>query len=129
MRHLAWQLRGQSRDGGETGESGRWQTEPLCRTDAFDACIYHPATFPLLSRLMGPETMRLVHMSAMSRDPVRAPAPAGMPDSIHWQMWQDLSLPPFLPSSLPLSLWGWGCACLPLSDSVSDSVSLFLQAP
>ena len=83
---LAWQLRGQSRDGGEKGESGRWQTEPLCRTDAFDACIYHPATFPLLHRLLGGDTMRLIHMSAMSRDPVQEPAPPGMPDNIHWQM-------------------------------------------
>jgi hypothetical protein len=84
---LCWQLRGRSKDGGEMGESGRWQTEPICRTDAFDSCINHPSTFPLLSRLMGVETMRMIHMSAMSRDPVPEPAPAGMPDNIHWQMW------------------------------------------
>jgi ectoine hydroxylase-related dioxygenase (phytanoyl-CoA dioxygenase family) len=82
-----WQLRGRSRDGGETGESGRWQTEPLCRTEAFDGCICHPSTFPLLCRLMGTRTMRLVHMSAMSRDPVAESAPEGMPDNIHWQLW------------------------------------------
>jgi hypothetical protein len=90
-----WGLRGQSRDGdahwsscgGEVGERGRWQTEPLVRTRAFDRCIWHPKTFPLLSRLMGRGTMRLVHLSAMSRDPVADPAPEGMPDNIHWQLW------------------------------------------
>eukprot|EP01050_Picozoa_sp_SAG11_P001833 SAG11_NODE_86_length_17300_cov_11.466717_5_plen_208_part_00 len=94
-----WELRGKSRDGsdhwsgfgGEVGEKGRWQTEPLCRTDAFDRCIWHPATFPLLCRLMGPATMRLVHMSAMSRDPVAEAAPMlrdqDTSGGIHYQMW------------------------------------------
>ena len=80
-----WQLRGRSADGGPVGESGRWQTEPLSRTDAFDACIAHPKTFPLLHHLMG-DTMRLIHLSAMSRDPVAEPAKEGM-QGIHWQMW------------------------------------------
>ena len=69
------------------GERGRWQTEPLVRTSAFDSCIWHPKTFPLLTKLMGRDTMRLIHLGAMSRDPVTEPAPEGMPDDIHWQLW------------------------------------------
>ena len=81
-----WQLRGQSRDGGEVGEKGRWQTEPLCRTTAFDSCIWHPKTFPLLQAVMGRETMRLHHMSAMSRDPVEE-EPAPEMHGYHVQMY------------------------------------------
>ena len=81
-----WQLRGQSRDGGEVGEKGRWQTEPLCRTTAFDRCIWHPKTFPLLQAVMGRETMRLVHMSAMSRDPVEEEPEPHM-NGYHVQMY------------------------------------------
>ena len=89
-----WELRGQSQDkaehwssfGGEVGERGRWQTEPLPRTDAFDRCIWHPKIFPLLCRLMGKATLRLNHMSAMSRDPVLEEPHPEM-GGYHYQMW------------------------------------------
>lgn len=99
-----WELRGSSRDSpgapgqtgpvdamGETeaaaagiGESGRWQTEPLPRTDAFDACIWHGNIFPLLSALLGP-TLRFEGLSAMSRDPVAEPVPPER-NGAHWQL-------------------------------------------
>ena len=99
-----WELRGASQDepgcAGQTGpvdamgeaeaaaagvgESGRWQTEPLPRTDAFDACIWHETTFPLLSKLLGP-TLRLEGLSAMSRDPVAEPVPPER-NGAHWQL-------------------------------------------
>ena len=102
---LRWELRGSSQDSLDmpgalgpvdaqqewgaqqegVGESGRWQTEPLPRTEAFDRTIWHPATFPILSRLMGP-TLRFHGLSAMSRDPVLEPVPAEM-NGAHWQLW------------------------------------------
>ena len=100
-----WELRGSSRDElglpgtegpvdamGEwevaaqgVGESGRWQSEPLPRTDAFDYCIWHPRVLPLLERLLGP-TLRLNGMSAMSRDPVSEPVPPER-NGAHWQLF------------------------------------------
>jgi hypothetical protein len=46
----AWELRGMDHGGGlqQIGESGRWQSEPLPRTDAFDGCIAHPSVIGLL---------------------------------------------------------------------------------
>lgn len=100
-----WELRGSSRDElglpgttgpidarGESkaarqgvGESGRWQSEPLPRTDAFDCCIWHPTVLPLLERLLGP-TLRLNGLSAMSRDPVLEPVPPER-NGAHWQLF------------------------------------------
>lgn len=67
------------------GESGRWQSEPLVRTDAFDGCIWHPVVLPLLERLLGP-TLRLIGMSAMSRDPVGEAVPQAR-GGAHWQLF------------------------------------------
>ena len=47
--------------------------------------IWHPSTFPLLRRLMG-DTMRLIHMSAMSRDAVPDEPHPDMA-GFHYQMW------------------------------------------
>ena len=102
---LRWELRGRSQDSLDmpgavgpvdarqewtaqaegVGESGRWQTEPLPRTDAFDGTIWHPRTFPIVERLMGP-TLRFHGLSAMSRDPVLEPVPVAM-NGAHWQLW------------------------------------------
>ena len=93
----AWELRGRSHDGGEVGESGRWQTEPLNRSAEFDGLITHPSTFGLLRQIMGP-TLRLIVLDAMSRDPVDATnrehfrsSLAGSSEigrgGVHWQMW------------------------------------------
>lgn len=109
-----WEVRGSSRDGGEVGESGRWQSEPCPRSDSFDGLIWHPSTFALLKTLMGEDTVRRPRhvaasyfaprlrrplcclpdrrlqvrfhgLSLMSRDPVSDPLP---PDkAAHWQMW------------------------------------------
>ena len=67
------------------GESGRWQSEPLPRTNAFDHCIWHPTVLPLLEHLLGP-TLRLNGMSAMSRDPVLEPVPQER-NGAHWQLF------------------------------------------
>ena len=80
-----WEMRGMDHGSkGIIGEGGRWQSEPLPRTDAFDGCIAHPNVLPLLRELMGPQ-MRLASLSLMVREPVYAPVPEGQ--DAHWQLW------------------------------------------
>ena len=74
-----WELRGMDHHGnqqGEVGEKGRWQSELLPRTTAFDDCTAHPAVVPLVRHIMGPE-MRFAWLSVMVRDPVPEPVPPG----------------------------------------------------
>ena len=74
-----WELRGMDHHGnqqGEVGEKGRWQSELLPRTTAFDDCTAHPAVVPLVRHIMGPE-MRFAWLSVMVRAPVPEPVPPG----------------------------------------------------
>jgi hypothetical protein len=69
----AWRLWGESRDGGPSGEAGRWQSYSILHdTIEFDCCIEHPTVGPLVARLLGPEGC-LQTATTRYREPVRAP--------------------------------------------------------
>jgi hypothetical protein len=90
-----WTLRGaeaHGAGGGPVGESGRWQTDELLRTetDAVALVARHPLLMQLASALIGP-TCRFSNVGCMHREPVPEP-PSNVPDAfatqgIHWQMW------------------------------------------
>lgn len=92
---LNWSLRGAENgvDGGPQGESGRWQTDELLRTetDAVALVARHPLLMQLASALIGP-ACRFSNLGCMHREPVPEPPPPSVPDAfaaqgIHWQMW------------------------------------------
>lgn len=93
----SWALWGESRDGGPSGEAGRWQSYSILHdTTAFDGCIDHPEVGPLVRRLLGPEGC-LSTATTRYRDPVLEPPPPpgaraeGAPwppeQKIWWQLW------------------------------------------
>jgi hypothetical protein len=75
------------------GESGRWQTDELLRTETAAVAIVarHPALMQLAAALIGPAA-RFAGVGAMWREPVPGPPPPGVPPEysaagIHWQLW------------------------------------------
>jgi hypothetical protein len=91
---LNWTLRGKDQqEDGPTGESGRWQTDELLRTDtgAIALVARHPWLMQLASELIGPSA-RFQGINAMWREPVPEPPPSSVPPAyaasgIHWQLW------------------------------------------
>ena len=92
---LNWTLRGKDRtiEDGPTGESGRWQTDEVLRTDtgAIAVVARHPPLMQLVSELIGPSA-RFSGVGAMWREPVPEAPPPTVPPAyaaagIHWQLW------------------------------------------
>jgi hypothetical protein len=92
---LNWTLRGTDRsvENGPTGESGRWQTDELLRTDTEAVALVarHPLLMQLASELIGPSA-RFQGINAMWREPVQEDPPSTVPPAyaaagIHWQLW------------------------------------------
>ena len=98
----AWALWGESRDGGPSGEQGRWQSYSILHdTTVFDVCLDCPAVTPLIRRLLGPEGS-LSSGTTRYREPVLEPPPPGdtraeggpWPEEqkIWWQLWHRCAL-------------------------------------
>ena len=98
----AWALWGESRDGGPSGEQGRWQSYSILHdTTVFDVCLDCPTVPPLIRRLLGPEGS-LSSGTTRYREPVLEPPPPGdtraeggpWPEeqNIWWQLWHRCAL-------------------------------------
>ena len=86
----SWTLRGKDSRGGPTGESGRWQSGDVLKTDpdAFGPVSRHPRILQLVQALIGPPA-RFRGTSAMWREPVLEPPPPDVPASYAAQVGDE----------------------------------------